>query len=147
MWPSPLPPASPGSGARRHRPRTPRRQNPTTSTRRSDRRPTTDSVPAAQTGAGPDQPDAPRPGLRSWSCGSCLEWHRTDPARTSAARRCSAPPQSPRGSPPPRAATPQPHLAGTVDPVIVGVDPRDLGLEGLVTALTATGFAVDLVVV
>jgi hypothetical protein len=47
----------------------------------------------------------------------------------------------------PLAVKRQPHLAGTVDAVVGGVDPRDLGLEGLVTALAATGFAVDLVIV
>jgi hypothetical protein len=47
----------------------------------------------------------------------------------------------------PLAVERQPHLAGSVDPVVDGVDPRDLGLEGLVTQLAATGFTVDLVVV
>src|SRR6476469_9864882 len=45
------------------------------------------------------------------------------PIRSAAARRCSAPPQS-------LAVKRQPHLAGTVDPVVGGVDSRDLGLEG-----------------
>jgi hypothetical protein len=37
----------------------------------------------------------------------------------------------------------QPHLTSTIDPVVGGVDPRDLGLERLVTDLAAAGFTVD----
>jgi len=41
----------------------------------------------------------------------------------------------------------EPHLAGTVDAVVGGVDPGDLGFEGLVTHLVAAGLPVDVVVV
>jgi hypothetical protein len=47
----------------------------------------------------------------------------------------------------PLAVERQPHLASTVDPVVGGMDPRDLGLEGLITHLTATGLPIDLVIV
>jgi hypothetical protein len=41
----------------------------------------------------------------------------------------------------------QPHFAGSVDPVVCGVDPRDLRLEVLVTDFAAAGLPIDLVVV
>ena len=41
----------------------------------------------------------------------------------------------------------QPHFAGSVDPGVRGVDPRDLRLEVLVTDVAAAGLPIDLVVV
>jgi hypothetical protein len=41
----------------------------------------------------------------------------------------------------------EPHRAGSVDAVVCGVDPGDLGLEGLVTHLAAAGLPVELVVI
>jgi hypothetical protein len=41
----------------------------------------------------------------------------------------------------------QPHLAGTIDPVVRGAHPCDLGLELLVAHLAAAGFTVELVAV
>src|SRR5207342_2062802 len=41
----------------------------------------------------------------------------------------------------------QPHFAGSVDPVVCGVHPRDLHLEVLVTDFAAAGLPIDLVVI
>ena len=41
----------------------------------------------------------------------------------------------------------QPHFAGSVHPVVCGVDPRDLRLEVLVTDFAAAGLPIELVVV
>ena len=123
MWPSSLRPASPdlpgvGIDHQRHVGKPPPRRH------------TVRSATHSRFGAGGpnpaldnDQPETLRSGLRSWSRGFCLGWHRTDPVRPSAARRCSAHRD-------PLAVKRQPHLAGTVDPVVGGVDSRDLGLEG-----------------
>ena len=73
--------ASPGCDGRRRRRRRRRRPNPTRSTRRSGRPPTTGPAPSAQIRSAPDPVAAARSGQRSWCVSPCRGPRRRSPSR------------------------------------------------------------------